>query len=79
MEFVVSKSSFRKFLTSPELLPELQKRVDRIAAAAGEGYVGRVNPGRKRHRGAVITTTGDAIRDNARNNTLVRALDAGKG
>lgn len=39
-----------------------------------EDYAGGVNPGRRRSRGYVVTTSWKSMRDEARNHTLLRAL-----
>lgn len=46
----------------------------KILAIAGEGYEMRASSGRSRDRLNVYAATAAAKRDNARNNTLVRAL-----
>ena len=63
---------------------EIKRRVDAIAAAAGDGYVANVQEvgGNSLHsgraRGSVITDTPAAMRDQAKNQTLQRALSAGQ-
>lgn len=47
--------------------------------ATYEGYEGGVNPGRHRSRGYVVTTTWAAMRDEAKNHTLLRALGSVAG
>jgi hypothetical protein len=37
------------------------------------------SPGTNRYRGNVVTATHRAMKDQAKNNTLQRALDAGRG
>lgn len=63
---------------SDGLLSEIDKRVRSIEAAAGDGFIGHTNPGRTRHRGAVVTGDIRAIRSNRKHNTLIRNLDAGR-
>lgn len=55
----------------------LQSEVSSILSRVGEGYDGGVEPGATRSRGYVVTTTGEAIRDNAENHTLLRAIGGG--
>ena len=60
---------------------EGQKIVDRANASSGGGYALGSRPGvarpQGRHRVTVITASYKAIRDNAKNNTLLRALGGG--
>mgnify|MGYP003475441546 CR=1 FL=1 len=73
---------FREVRTSQKVLAELEKRADRIAAAAGSGYEAGdayVTGGRGRGRTSVYPTTFKTRRDNARRQTLLKSLDAGKG
>lgn len=73
--------AFAEIRNAPGVLDDLQNRADAIASAAGEGYESRpaeAGKGRKgRGRAAVITADFDAVRDNAKNQTLLRSLDAG--
>ena len=78
MEFKPSRKGMAKLVTLPGLLPELQRRVDRIAAASGEGFYPHVNKGSKRHRGAVVAGHPKAARRNRRDNTLLRSMNAGR-
>lgn len=69
----------------PAIRADLERRGRAILNACGgeaEGYAlssgqGARNP-QGRWRVGVVTTTNGAIRDNATNNTLVRALSAGR-
>lgn len=60
---------------------EIQRRTLAIHAAAGgdaAGYRADVATNTRRVRGAVYTYEYKAIKDNARNNTLIRSMDAGR-
>ena len=71
--------SFRALRTSPEVEADLAERAARIAAAAGEGFVvADGESGRNRARAAVVAATPGARAKNARENTLLHALDAGR-
>ena len=71
---------FKELRTHPKMLTDLQARAERIADKAGPGFkaapVG-VTGGRGRGRVAVVATTRNANRRNAREHTLLRSLDAG--
>ena len=78
MEFKPSRKGMAKLPTLPGLLPELERRVDKIAAASGEGFYPHVNKGSKRHRGAVVAGHPKAAARNRKHNTLNRNLNAGR-
>lgn len=70
---------WRTVLTEPTVGKAVGDKARRIATASGSGYVAETSEGQKRHtrhRAAVIATTRRAIRDNARDNTLLRNADA---
>lgn len=69
---------FRQLRKSNEVLEELEKRAERIADAAGSGVETSPFMGRNRARVSVITVTEEARRANAEQNTLLRAVDAGR-
>ncbi|MBP2211087.1 hypothetical protein JOJ87_001431 [Rhodococcus ruber] len=74
-------AGFRAVRTSPNVEAELQKQADRIAAEAnassGGGYVVKTSRGTSRSRAVVVTTDGPSMKDNAKNNTLIRNLKGG--
>ncbi|MFY9190181.1 MAG: hypothetical protein WAN89_02760 [Lawsonella sp.] len=70
-------AGFRALRFHPNVAADIDARGRAIAEACGPGYVHSPYEGRNRHRCSVITATGEAIRDNAKNNTLLRNLDAG--
>lgn len=74
-------SKRRQLLKSAEVQEDLKRRADKIrdsAGGTGKGYVSAVDVKAKRVRASVYTLEDSAKRDNARNNSLVRALDAGR-
>lgn len=72
-------AAFEELRREPGVVADLQRRTNAVAAAAGAGYLPSVQQGDTRARGSVITATSEARLDNARHNTLLRALDAGRG
>lgn len=75
------RAGFPELRNEPGVLEDLQTRADAIADAAGDGYESRpAEPGegkKGRARAAVLTGTAEARVDNARNQTLLRSIDAG--
>lgn len=76
-----NRSAFRAIRTSAPVERELLRRAQKIRQAAGRGYEADsgITGGRGRARAAVWTATNKARIDNGRNQTLLRALDAGRG
>jgi hypothetical protein len=60
------------------VLDDLEDRANRVAEAAGPGFEADVYVGPERARGGVITATVDAQIEEARNHTLLRAIDAAR-
>lgn len=73
---------FYDLRSEPGVVADLEARAEAIAAAAGVGYVTGSQQGAKkpqgRWRASVATGDWDAIEDNARNQTLLKSLDAGR-
>lgn len=69
---------FKELRKSREIMSDLIKRGKAIESDAGPGYIAAPFTGRTRGRVSVMTEDEAAREDNARNNTLIRALDAGK-
>lgn len=78
------KKGYRQLLTSPEVRADLVARSERIAEAAdrnsgGGTHVTRIRAsGVKRARAAVITGDYKAVRGEAADASLTRAVDAGR-
>lgn len=68
---------FRELRLEPGVIADLEERAEAIAAAAGDGYEASAMAGKNRGRASVITADYAAMRDNAKNQTLLRSLDAG--
>lgn len=69
---------FEELRRHPAVAADVNARAARIAAAAGEGYEASPYEGKTRHRASVMTVGAKAMVDNARNNTLLGAVDAGR-
>lgn len=72
------KKGFTALRKDPALVADLEARAKAIASAAGDGYEPSSRSGKTRHRVSVITESYEAADDQAKNNTLLRALDAGR-
>lgn len=80
-QFRWNRNNLRLLLFRQGVREDLRRRVNAIADACGgevNGYAPRVGSGDTRARGAVVTINGQAIRDNAATNRMVRNLDAGR-
>lgn len=75
---VHNRKAYAALLKEAGVLADVRARARRVAEAAGDGYVMESDDPHTRARAAVITATGDAVRDNAKNQTLIRSLDAGR-
>lgn len=70
---------FTDIRRDPGVIADIDGRAADVAAAAGDGYETGSWQGKTRYRGSVITATARAQKDQAKNNTLQRSLDAGRG
>lgn len=78
-KFKLNNRGVAKALKSKAMQDNIQARVDRIAAAAGDGFEASVVVGRNRVHGSVITATNKARRAEQKRRALSRAVDAGRG
>lgn len=78
MKVKVHRKALQQLLRDPGVGRDLSARTARVAAAAGEGFVGNVVQGKSRLRGGVVTASREAKRRAASENALVKALDAGR-
>lgn len=77
-KFVLNEEGIRELLRSTEMADHLKDRAEKIAAAAGPGHEVRTDDGPNRARASVVTATPEAMRSEATNRTLTRAIDAGR-
>lgn len=73
VKIVIDNAGLRALTT-----PMIESAAERIAEAAGKGFEPSVQQGKTRPHGIVKTATFKARRDNARHNTLLKALNAGR-
>lgn len=81
MRIVWNQKGFAQLLRAPGIRADLARRAENIAEACGgepEGFIAVTGEGRTRSRAAVIAASYGARRRNADDNTIVRALDAGR-
>ena len=72
-----NRRAFAEIRTLPAVQSEVNSLAAGIAERAGDGYEARpatITGGRVRTRAAVVTATAEAVRDQAINHTLERAL-----
>ena len=74
----LSNAGFRELRKSPAVRAEILRRAEAVAAAAGDGFRAVESAPRNRARAAVVPVTAEAAARNARENTLLHALDAGR-
>jgi hypothetical protein len=70
---------FDEVRRSPEVAADIARRTEAIAAAAGDGFEARTSLTKSRARGVVITAEPAAMVQQARDHTLERSIDAGRG
>ena len=74
----LNHAALREFLRSPTVMAELKRRGDAVAKAAGDGHSVEEYVGKNRDRVTVATETPAAMVAEARDHTLLAALDAGR-
>ena len=74
----INESVFDEIRKSAAVKADLEARAKRIVSAAGSGYVYEVEKTDTRARITIFPDTYEAELDNAKNNTLLRAMDAGR-
>ena len=68
----------RQLLKSAEVQEDLKRRAEAIAQRAGAGFEAEVKVGRTRAVASVTAETADAMRAEAADRVLTKALDAGR-
>lgn len=70
-------SAFQEIRRSPEVEARLNREVESVLSAVGNGYQGGVEPGKSRSRGYVVTTTPEAMVSESEDHALLRAIGGG--
>lgn len=70
----LNSEGVRELLQSPEIAAICQGQARAIAGRAGDGYSVTVYTGATRVNASVMTETPEAMRDNLKNNTLLKAV-----
>ncbi|WP_281522480.1 hypothetical protein [Mogibacterium timidum] len=73
-KFQLNKSGVRELLRSSELMEECSRHAKRIQNRCGEGYEVTTHTGKNRVNASVHAKTIKARKDNAKNNTLLKAM-----
>lgn len=75
----LNRAGVRELLRSKEVQDDLAARAERIAAAAGDGFDASSFVGANRARASVMAVSIEARIAEAKDRTLTRAIDAGRG
>lgn len=74
VDFRWARGVFKQLRTMPSTERELKKVADSVADSAGDGYESRLGDGRSRSRASVVTASAEAMRNESKNNSMLRAL-----
>lgn len=74
----LDSAGVRALLQSPEVLADMQRRAENIAAAAGDGVEATSWIGFDRAHGRAATVTHEADLAEAQDRVLTRAIEAGR-
>jgi hypothetical protein len=72
--FKYSRAGFNELRRSPEMLSACQEIASQVMGRAGKGYGTGTRMYRSRCAVAIFPVTQDGVRDNLKNNTLLKAL-----
>lgn len=70
----LNRAGVRELLRSPEMLKVCQEHAAATLSGCGKGYEMDTHTGKNRVNAMVRAATRAAVRDNAQNNTLLKAL-----
>lgn len=75
-----NKNGFAELRNDPAIAGLVQDETDRLAAEMGPGYDSRGAHHPGRYRGTIVAKSSQAVRDNIKNNTMLKTiLGAGGG
>ena len=78
VKFEMNKKGIGELLKSRDMASVLQEYAYQVQEKAGEGYAVETYVGFDRAHAIVYTETPEAKKDNAENNTLLKALGGGR-
>lgn len=73
-KFELNRAGVAAIMKSPEMVAVLKEHAKKVESKAGSGYEINSYVGKNRANVSVKTKTKKAIRDNNKNNTLLKAL-----
>lgn len=74
LKIELNSDGVRELLRSPAMAAECRAQAQAIAVRAGGGYSVSTYTGATRVNASVMTETAEAMRDNLKNNTLLKAV-----
>lgn len=74
VKVVLNSAGVRELLRSDEMESMLAKKASDIRDRCGDGYESDSYKGKNRAKATVWTATPDAMRDNSKNNTLLKGM-----
>lgn len=72
----LNSDGVRELLKSPEIQSHLEQCADAVIQSLGVGYEKSTHTGKNRVNVSVIATTNEAISENKKNNTVLKAIGA---
>lgn len=75
VRFEWKRGVFKELRTMAATERELKKAADSVADSAGDGYESFLGDGKTRSRASVVTASADAMRNESKNSSLLRALN----
>lgn len=74
LELELDREAVRQLLRSSEMAGICRQQAEAIRARCGSGYEADSYTGKNRVNASVYAATGAAVRDNLKNNTLLKAV-----
>lgn len=78
LKIVLNREAVRGLLRSQEILDICEKHASQAQSRLGAGYEVNTHIGKNRVNAAIVATTYEAKKENAKNNTILKALGGSK-